>query len=91
MNKCLNYSCSEIKYGSCCADFTTFLYIVTDSCCTQSEEKEKNKEKYNLRPLAQRNWVKIFSTKFYLNRPNNIERSVRNSLTPLRKVCLSLS
>ena len=57
---------------------------------SQPEEKGKNKEKYNLHPLAQRNWVKIFSAEFYLNRPNNDERSVRNSLTPLRKVCLSL-
>ena len=38
---------------------------------SQSEEKVKNKDKYNLRTLAQRNWVKIFSTEFYLNRPNN--------------------
>ena len=45
MNKCLNYSCPEVKYGSCCADFTTFLYIVADICYTDLYPNRRRREK----------------------------------------------
>jgi hypothetical protein len=45
MNKCLNYSCPEIKYGTCCADFTTFHYIVADICYTDLYLNRRRREK----------------------------------------------
>jgi hypothetical protein len=48
MNKCLNYySCLAVKYEYvfCCADFTTYHYMVADICYTDLYPNRRRREK----------------------------------------------